>query len=257
MHSYRQATAWKFPKFHELLHLVDDIERFGAPINYCAQRLVESMLIPVAKKPSRCAQKRQQGVAYELQVAQRLSYLSSLTPCIHVFGKTPKLDRTPNTGRATFATVACFNHPQVPYSKKFAVTWETETDTARIDPPLALSKFMLQQFGNPVGFCSEFRIGKHIFRYHPSFQSDGAMYNWMKADFQGTVYPCLLAAVAVSTDDDVTTTHHLRDWHQFGAIYRVALVKRVSYDRAVKCSVTMFRGFHQERHFESLDNASH
>ena len=200
MHSYRQATAWKFPKFHELLHLVDDIERFGAPINYCAQCLVESMLIPVAKKPWRCAQKRQQGVAYELQVAQRLSYLSSLTPCIHVFGKTPKLDRTPSTGRAKFATVACFDHPQVPYSKKFAVTWETETDTARIDPPLALSKFMLQQFGNPVGFCSEFRIGKHIFRYHPSCQSDGAMYNWMKADFQGTVYPCLLAAVAVSTD---------------------------------------------------------
>jgi hypothetical protein len=33
-----KTTAWKFPKFHELLHIVDDIERFGAPMNYCAQR---------------------------------------------------------------------------------------------------------------------------------------------------------------------------------------------------------------------------
>jgi hypothetical protein len=68
-----KATAWKFPKLHELLHIVDDIERFGAPMNYCAQR-PESLLIPVAKKPGRRAQKRQHGIAYKLQAAQRLSY---------------------------------------------------------------------------------------------------------------------------------------------------------------------------------------
>jgi hypothetical protein len=33
-----KVAAWKFPKFHELLHIVDDIERFGAPMNFCAQR---------------------------------------------------------------------------------------------------------------------------------------------------------------------------------------------------------------------------
>jgi hypothetical protein len=79
--------------------------------------------------------------------------------------------------------VARVAHPQKPYSTQIAVTWETETDTARIKPPHALSGFLLQEFGNPVRFCSEIRIGKDIFRYHPSFQSDGAMYDWMKADF--------------------------------------------------------------------------
>ena len=39
-----KVTAWKFPKFHKFLHIVDDIERFGAPMNYCAQR-PESLLI--------------------------------------------------------------------------------------------------------------------------------------------------------------------------------------------------------------------
>jgi hypothetical protein len=48
--------------------------KFGASINYCAQR-PESLLIPVAKQPGRRAQKRHEGSAYVLQAAQRwLSY---------------------------------------------------------------------------------------------------------------------------------------------------------------------------------------
>ncbi len=54
------------------------------------------------------------------------------------------------------------------------------------------------------------KIGKDIFRCHPSFQSNGAMYNWMRADFQGTVYPCRLAAVFVSTDVAVNTNDRLK-----------------------------------------------
>ncbi len=60
-----EGKSWKFPKFHELLHILDNMERFGAPINYCAQR-PESLLIPVAKQPGRKAQKRHAGSAYEL-----------------------------------------------------------------------------------------------------------------------------------------------------------------------------------------------
>ena len=200
---------------------MDNIERFDAPMNYCAQR-PESLLNPVAKKPGRRAQKRQHGTAYELQAAQRLSYSiiidtmysrlwDNIDPAsANTTAKEQVNPQTPNTGRATFATVSRCDHPHIPYSKQIMVKWETETDTARMNPPLALSKFMLEQFGNPVRFCSEFRNGTDIFRCHPSFQSDGAMYDWMRADFQGTVYPCRLAAVVVSTDDDVNTNDRLK-----------------------------------------------
>jgi hypothetical protein len=163
-------------------------------MNYCAQR-PESLLIPVAKKPGRRAQKRQQGVAYELQAAQRLSYSvifdimysrlwdNPAPASTNTTANEQVNPQTPNTGRATFASVACVAHPHIPYSKQIRVQWDTETDTARMNPPLALSNFMLKHFGNPVRFCSEIRIGKDIFRCHPSFQSDGAMYDWMKADF--------------------------------------------------------------------------
>jgi hypothetical protein len=214
-----KATSWKFPKFHELLHIVDDIERFGAPMNYCAQR-PESLLIPVAKQPGRRAQKRQQGVAYELQAAQRLSYsiiIDTMYSRLWDGSATrpgnakPTLGKpTPNTGRATFATVVRNDHPHVAYSKQISVTWETATDTTSMEPPRALSEFMLRHFGNPVRFCSEFRIGKNIFRCHPSFQSDGAMYDWMKAVFNGKVYPCRLAAVVVLTDSAANNEDRLQ-----------------------------------------------
>ena len=120
-----KATAWKFPKFHKLLHIVDNIERFGAPMNYCAQR-PESLLIPVTKKPGRRAQKRQQGVAYELQAAQRLSSsiiidtmycrLWESTESTPTNGHVNKT--TPTTGRATYAPVARVAHPQIPIAHK-------------------------------------------------------------------------------------------------------------------------------------------
>jgi hypothetical protein len=75
----------------------------------------------------------------------------------------------PNTGQATFATVACFDHPQAPYSQQIAVTWETKADTARMDPPFALSEFMLQKFENPVRFVLKSRLAKISFDAIPAF----------------------------------------------------------------------------------------
>ena len=125
--------TYKFPKFHELLHIVHDMERFGAPMNFCAQR-PESLLIPVAKKPGRRAQKRHEGSSFEWQAAQRLSYslmIGTVHTCIwkpfcHL--PMPASDSSSNptvvqqsTGKARFGTVTSEaltgNH----------VTWTTST----------------------------------------------------------------------------------------------------------------------------------
>ena len=55
------VTKWNFPKFHELLHIVDDMIRFGATTNFCAQR-PESLLITAAKKPGRRAPRTTRGI---------------------------------------------------------------------------------------------------------------------------------------------------------------------------------------------------
>jgi hypothetical protein len=114
-----KSMSLKFPKFHELFHIPKNMERFGASINYCAQR-PESLLIPVAKKPGRQAQKRHNGSAYKLQSAQRLSYSlminadytriwDTLNPKVSKPIPVPCYDTTNEccTGKSTFATLTC------------------------------------------------------------------------------------------------------------------------------------------------------
>jgi hypothetical protein len=64
----------KHPKFHELLHIVDDMSCFGSPLNFCAQD-PESLLKDAVKRPGRRTKKHHEGsAAYKLQYTKRLMY---------------------------------------------------------------------------------------------------------------------------------------------------------------------------------------
>ena len=154
----------------------------------------------------------------ELQAAQRLAYSIMIDTVysrlwdsadnhsdINANKAVETDNNSPSTGRATFATVVRNEHPHVSWSKRVTVKWDTDTDTTKMDPPRALSEFLLMTFGNPVRFCTECRMGKNIFRCHPDFQSDGALFDWMRAEFHGRVYPCRLSAVVVIHDDAINT----------------------------------------------------
>jgi hypothetical protein len=68
-----KSTNWNYPKFHELMHIVDDMSQFGVHLNFCAQRS-KSLLIFAAKQPDWRTQKCHKDVVYEVQAAQRLFY---------------------------------------------------------------------------------------------------------------------------------------------------------------------------------------
>ena len=70
------SDKWNFPKFHELLHIIEDISRFGAPINYSAER-PESLLIPAAKQPGRRSQKRHATYVQQAACRHSSSYMIS------------------------------------------------------------------------------------------------------------------------------------------------------------------------------------
>ena len=215
-----QVKTWKFPKFHELLHIVDDIERFGAPMNYCAQR-PESLLIPVAKQPGRRAQKRHEGSVYELQAAQRLSYSIIIDAMYSRLWNTDVTGKKSlkisdkltvpfkNTGRATFATVAWADTSDATIVPETVITYKATTCSERMGKPKALMTFLLDRFGSPVRFCTEYVHAKHTYRCHPCYQSDGPIYDWMKALFDDIVYPCRLSAVVVCDNDQIES----EQWH--------------------------------------------
>ena len=216
-----KENCWKFPKFHELLHIVDDIERFGAPRNFNAER-PESLLIYAAKRPGRRAQKRHAGIAYELQSAQRLAD-SHIINMVHtrIWSDNDDLDDSSDSdeanddadtnddddttestilqtsGHATFATVTCVSCSSAPQ-----LVWHSCTDLQRMRLPTALLKFLTEHFGLNVCIATEYVRHLYTFRCHPAYQSGGAVYDWMNVQFNdNSICPCRLAAVVVLDDN--------------------------------------------------------
>ena len=207
------STKWNFPKFHELLHIVKDISRFGSPRNYCAER-PESLLINAAKQPGQRAQPRH--ATFEQQSAQRLSasfMIQTMYNKVFPASKTCVPDSSHNdsnpieqgTGQATHATLSTTIDPQT-NQRFYDLYWHTrcneeEVKTKYIIKP-ALLDFMSTQFGYEVNFCTEYRRGGHIFRCHPHYKSDGPMFDWMTVLFEGNkIYPCRLVAIIVCDKD--------------------------------------------------------
>ena len=55
---HQDKNGWKLQKFHDILHIVRDIENFGSPNNVDAAPN-ENNLIDFAKKPGRRAHKKE------------------------------------------------------------------------------------------------------------------------------------------------------------------------------------------------------
>ena len=205
--THLKPDRWKFPKFHEMLHVVDDITRFGSPTNFCAQR-PESLLIHAAKRPGRRAQKRHAGTRYELQAAQRLSYslmINAVYSRIHddvSEEQSKKMIQVHDekeeaiqhsTGAATFGKVDRVG-------KSFEVFWRTTTDVNRMHLPPPLLEYICSQYGDSVNICTEYVRDSLTFRCHPCYHSDGPIYDWMKVVFEEGVYPCRLAMVVITSN---------------------------------------------------------
>ena len=209
-----EKKTWKFPKFHELLHVIDNMERFGAPINYCAQR-PEALLRPVAKDTGRRSQRRHEGVSYELQAAQRLSYNVMInTVYAEIFkeeevndsfkigkeGKMANGSESCSTGNATFATLTC------DFNTGYTLCWHTQTSVSKMRIPDPVLQMLLCTFGSKVRFCTEIVYKGNTYRCHPSFQSGGPIYDWMNAKFCDpltkltSICPCRLTAVVITEE---------------------------------------------------------
>jgi hypothetical protein len=165
-----KSKLWKFPKFHKLFHILDNMERFGASVNHCTQR-PESLLIPVAKKPGQRAQKHQSGSVYELQSAQRLSYSlminavytrirDTLHPKVSTINPVPCYDTTNKccTSKSTFATITCdcaIGH---------RLCWDTQTKVSLMHIPGNVLQYVVHQFGSHVKLCTEIKYKTTTYR---------------------------------------------------------------------------------------------
>jgi hypothetical protein len=148
------SDKWNFLKFHELLHIIEDVSCFGSPIlNYCAKR-PESLLIPSAKQPGRRAQKRHD--TYEQQAAQRLATSFMITTVYdkmflpgaiakdpeEIENKDDQVDKIEQgTGQATRATFSTIIDPDMNLML-YKLHWHTRCNVSKWFVPNELLDFM-------------------------------------------------------------------------------------------------------------------
>jgi hypothetical protein len=158
-----KPDCWKFPMFHELLHIVDDITRFGAPFNYCAQR-PESLLIQAAKQPGSRSRKVHEGAIYELNAAQSLTNSLLIEIAYNRMFLSEAILSSPDvndttikqsTGQATRGRI--LRQETLGRETSFTVTWTTVTDVSRMHLPISLLTFVSNAFGNSINVCTEYQ----------------------------------------------------------------------------------------------------
>jgi hypothetical protein len=68
--------------------------------------------------------------------------------------------------------------------------------------PISLLTFVSNAFGNSVNVCTEYQQDVYKFRCHPYFQSMGPMYDWLFVLFDEGTFPCKLAVVVMTDNQD-------------------------------------------------------
>jgi hypothetical protein len=137
--------------------------QFGVSTNFCAQR-PESLLKLAAKKPGQRTQKRHEGTKYESQAAQRLAY-SCMIDTVHLRIWDNATDEPPlappdtdeifeSTGQASFCTMTRTPLPTQLISYNNDYDWDVQTNVELMTVPIELLRFLGNEFGNHVRFCT-------------------------------------------------------------------------------------------------------
>ena len=185
------GQGWDITKFHELLHIPDDLHRFGAHQNVHSGPQ-EHNHIELSKNPAQRTQKRQKTL--HEQVGERV--------CDHYIVETAyaKINRTydmVNDSDDDSATLlestkngSSFTVRGDATNDGVTVKWGTRKDTLQylLDPVLAdylwKTYFLKQEDPDFVLECTTtYKRGDKVFRAHPNYQSEGPWYDWVKVEW--------------------------------------------------------------------------
>ena len=227
-----KGNGWCLPKFHEMLHLVFDMIRFGSSTNFWADR-VESLLKDTAKNVGRRSQQRHKGVQFEIQSAQRWAQTCHLDALHKRIGSPELYNNDPNandddsndnesesdddviregTGRATFGTIEEVTNKDGRVD--YVLSFRTKTNIDSMQLSWELRKFIVDKCG-PVKICTEYTREDLVFRCHPNHMDCGPIFDWMRVLNQdGIVYPCRLAAVVIDDYDSDNEDDNEDDDHE-------------------------------------------
>ena len=214
----KDGQAWRLAKFHEMLHLVDEIMKYGALREYAADR-PEHNHIAKAKRPGRRAQKRHK--TFERQTATRLAdtliinrvfELNQTSDCSFLVDDESDSDSDPDVPtpkpagvviKQSFGQATRFLVESRSLNSNPSMRWFSESALPPLIQPLL--QFMIHKFQKTqIHCCTEYVRNDYCFRCHPNYKKEGRYYDWAMIDFEvvsetGEVkkeaYPCRICAV--------------------------------------------------------------
>ena len=115
-----------------------------------------------------------------------------------------------STGSGTHCTLQCLHAgSSFTFESATSVQWKSTTKSDRRQLFKSLEHYLIQTFGLIVKCCTEYVWDVHTFWCHPpSFQSQGAIYDWINIQFDTGTYPCCLAAVVILDNPDETSEQY-------------------------------------------------
>ncbi|HEY9295875.1 MAG TPA: hypothetical protein VIQ31_05790, partial [Phormidium sp.] len=193
------GNGWKLQKFHEILHLVDDMELFGSPLNWDASP-GEHSLIDFAKRPAKRSQKSKRDFLQQVNTRIQESaiitkaYLSIDQP----YEKICESNKNISEDEGKKINQNEMNHL---LGSKFTLTVTLHVDNVsttvvwegkdHLQDTVSLNKNVIDWFQcnhakigllsdvpNKVTIFTEYKTKGIVYRAHPNYRSDGPWYDW-------------------------------------------------------------------------------
>ena len=215
----KSGMGWKVSKFHEMLHLVEDIRRYGSPRNTNTSA-AERNHVQFAKRPGRRSQKRH--VTFDKQVATRitdsmilreLSIGMELNGCekgqgeedmVVVDDEFERIEETTIGGTQFALQINALNQTCM-------LLWNSQSD-AGADGVLRseLILFIISHFWPDIrldddsfgliNLSTEYKRDIYRFRVHPNYRNKGVWQDWILVEFENEVgevneYPFRIEAI--------------------------------------------------------------
>jgi hypothetical protein len=209
------GNGWKLPTFHNTIHIVNDMCRYGKPKEANTEIGEKNHKFFAKRIGRRC---RKQHKTFASQVANRLSDCFVIDKLALAMGLLVEEDDDacqilPGDIKNELQQDTCLGATHCSLhldGNNVKATWHSATETHLLNWNTAVATFiqteyMSTQNTNIVNCCTEYKHNQLVMRCHPSYQGEEPWFDWVSVSFKACTiakkkfpkgnYPCKVLAI--------------------------------------------------------------
>jgi hypothetical protein len=210
------GNGWKLPTFHNTMHIVDDMCRYGKPKEANTEVGEKNHKFFAKRIGRRC---RKQHKSFTRQVSVRLSDSFVIEKVASAMGlltdeatvHTTTLSNQQNNDDnkcTTFGATHCSFH--LVDGNNVKIVWLSSTEKHLLTWDAAVVTFIKENYMSidnqtTINCCTEYKHNNVLMRCHPSYQGEGPWFDWVSVYFEACTiknkkfpkgnYPCKVIAI--------------------------------------------------------------